>query len=193
MGSQEFHKSLYVVGPSSTGKTTLCNAVAKKLHLNENAVVGEVARHVMATQGYTRKDVGSLEMQQAIMDAHLQRENEGRMGAVRLCDRSAIDPIVYAVLTAPNAEEAKRRQDILVHSPLFQLALQGYRDSIFLLLAPVPEWVVDDGVRLIESQARCHDIFKTVLRELDIAFRELGPEMRFLEERIMAVMGMLRL
>ncbi|KAF8067484.1 AAA domain-containing protein [Lyophyllum atratum] len=186
-------KRIHLVGPSSTGKTTLINILAKKLSLEGPAVVREVARDVMATQGYSRRDVGSLEMQQAIMVAHLKKEAEGRLCPIQICDRSAVDPIVYAVLTSNGDEEARRRRDILVNSLDFQLALQNYRNETFLLLAPVTEWQEDDGVRLIEQQSQCFEAFQVILGELGIHFREIGPDMRFLEERLITVLGLLRL
>jgi nicotinamide riboside kinase len=104
-----------------------------------------------------------------------------------------VDPIVYAVLTASNDEEARSRRNILVDSPGFQLALQDYRRSTFLLLEPVAEWLVDDGIRLIEQQALCFEAFKAVLEGLGIDFRVIGPELRFLEERLMMVLGLLQI
>ena len=156
-------------------------------------MVMEVARRVMETQGYSRKDVGTLEMQQAIMDAHLEQEQKGWSCPIQICDRSAIDPIVYAVLTAPNEKEAKRRQDILVNSPNFQLALLTYRRSIFVLCAPVADWLEDDGIRLLEQQESCHEVFKKILTQLEIPFLEMGTQMRLLEERVTVAMGALKL
>lgn len=67
---------LYVVGPSSTGKTTLCNAVAESLKLRSWCYITEVARQVMKRRGVTRADVGKIEVQSAIMLAQLEREVE---------------------------------------------------------------------------------------------------------------------
>ena len=147
----------------------------------------------METHGYTRKDVGSLEMQQAIMDAHLKEEQKGWSCPVQLCDRSAIDPIVYAVLTSPDENEAQRRSEILMSSPDFKNALPIYRRSSFILLAPIADWLEDDGTRLLEHQARCFEIFKQILVELGIPFLEIGVQMRFLEERVTAAMGLMKL
>jgi nicotinamide riboside kinase len=155
--------------------------------------VQEVARHVMETQGYTRKDVGSLEMQQAIMQAHLKEEQKGCSCPVQVCDRSAVDPIVYAVLTSSDENEARRRQEILMNSPDFKNALPIYRRSTFILLAPVVDWLEDDGVRLLEHQARCFEVFRQILVELGISFLEIGAQMRMLEERVTVAMGLMRL
>jgi nicotinamide riboside kinase len=147
----------------------------------------------METQGYTRKDVGSLEMQQAIMEAHLKEEQKGWSCPVQLCDRSAIDPIVYAVLTASNENEAKRRREVLMNSPDFRNALPIYRRSSFILLAPVADWLEDDGIRLLEHQSRCFEVFRQLLVELGIPFLEIGGQMRFLEERVTVAMGLMNL
>jgi len=155
--------------------------------------VAEVARHVMATQGYTRKDVGSLEMQQAILEAHLKEEQKGWHCPIQLSDRSAIDPIVYAVLTSSDENEAQRRREILMNSPDFKNALPIYRRSTFILLAPVADWLEDDGIRLLEHQERCFEVFKQTLVELGIPFLEIGAQMRFLEERVTMAMGLLNL
>jgi nicotinamide riboside kinase len=168
-------------------------ALAQRLDLKGPAVVKEVARHVMETQGYSRKDVGSLKMQQAILEAHLKEEKKGWGCPIQLSDRSAIDPIVYAVLTSPDENEAQRRREILVNSPDFKNALPRYRRSTFILLAPVADWLKDDGVRLLEHQARCFEVFRQILVELGIPFLEIGAQMRFLEERVTMVMGLMKL
>jgi len=190
--------AIYVVGPSSTGKTTLCNALAAKLGLEAPAYITEVARKVMRETGYTRGDIGKIGMQMDIMKAQLQREDERKLTATKsqrvlLSDRSAIDPIVYAIFTSTSEEEAQQRRDSLINSPQFQLALPGYRHSIFLLLKPVQEWVWDDGIRSLEDRDRCLDLFRKTLDELGICYREMGPDMMFLAERIVVTMGLARL
>jgi len=186
---------IYIIGPSSTGKTTLCDALASRLGLKAPTFITEVARDVMERDGYTRNDVGKLEMQVAIMEAQLLRENEARAAAARtgrimLSDRSAIDAIVYAVLNSANEDEGQRRFQKLTNSPRFQLALSTYRQSVIVLLSPVPEWLVDDGIRSVDNQAQSLAVFKNVLRKLGIVHREIGPEMKDLDERTTVVMGL---
>lgn len=186
--------SIYVIGPSSTGKTTLCNALAQKLALEGSAYVTEVARHVMREKGYSRDTIGSLQMQEDIMEAHFLREQEGMAThAVRVCDRTAIDPVIYAILTSNDEEEARRKKDHLTHSANFQKALQQYRQSIVILLQPVAEWLADDGVRSTENQDKCLQIYKQVLAELDVSYYEFGREVMFLPERVGRIMGLARL
>ncbi|KAF9486151.1 hypothetical protein BDN70DRAFT_794460 [Pholiota conissans] len=186
--------SIYVIGPSSTGKTTLCDTLAKRLGLPEHAYVTEVARDVMKTKGYSRHTIASLQMQEDIMDAHFHREDALDALEVPIClfDRSALDPIVYAILTSKDSEEAKARQAILVGSERFQKVLQKYRaeNSIVILLTPVPEWLVDDGVRSLESQNECVMIFRKLLKDLRVDYYELGAEIKFIQERVVAVMGL---
>jgi nicotinamide riboside kinase len=192
---QSYTTSIYVVGPSSTGKTTLCEALAKRLNIETSAYVSEVARQVIRTRGFTRENVGMLEMQVAIMEAQLQREREVEEGTcrIRLSDRSAVDPIVYAVLTSKNDEESKKRRQILTDSPQFQRALERYRRSIFVLLTPIPEWLVDDGIRLMDNQMKCLEVFRETLRDMGISYRELGADIRSVAERTSVVMGLARL
>ena len=135
-------------------------------------------------------------MQLDIMEGHLAEENEAiKQTNLVLCDRSAIDPIVYALLTASSAEEAEARRSTLVDNPVFQAVLPIYRSSasIFVLLAPVKEWLVDDGVRLMENQDKSMEMFHKVLKDLKIPYRELGPSCRSLLERMVLTMGFAKL
>lgn len=147
----------------------------------------------MKKKGYSRDTIGSLKMQEDIMEAHFSREQESRAAhAIRVCDRTAIDPIVYAILTAHDEEEARRKQNHLTRSANFQKALQHYRQSIVILLKPVAEWVVDDGIRSTENQDRCLEIYRQLLGEMDISYYEFGRELMFLPERVGIVMGLAR-
>src|SRR5882757_3328811 len=103
----------------------------------------------MKEKGYSRDTIGSLQMQEDIMEAHFLREQESILGghAVRVCDRTAIDPIVYAILTSRDDEEARRKQNHLTRSGNFQKVLPQYRQSIVILLKPVAGWLIDDGIR----------------------------------------------
>ncbi|KIJ63106.1 hypothetical protein HYDPIDRAFT_29795 [Hydnomerulius pinastri MD-312] len=181
---------LYVIGPSSTGKTTLCNAVAKSLSLPTWCYITEVARQVMKSQGYTRADVGTMQMQMDIMLAQLEKETQacaragGANESLILSDRSGIDPIVYAILTAESERQARHKRDALVNQPAFQRALRRYRKAKFLLLNPVPEWLVDDGVRSLEQHERCIEVFRQVLDELGLAYHEMGTETKELTKRV---------
>lgn len=189
--------AIYVVGPSSSGKTTLCNALAKQLGLSDAVYVTEVARTVMREQGFSRADVHKLEMQQAVVNAHVARDTRAREAALRvtklytsqpaaprstliLCDRSAIDALVYAKLTSANDQA-------LLESASFQTALASYRvpHATFVLLRPIADWMHDDGIRSIaEDKEHCFEVFKDTLEELEIKYFEIGDSCRMLEERV---------
>lgn len=182
---------VYVIGPSSTGKTTLCNALAKSVGLSTRCYITEVARQVMQSKGYTRADVGTMEMQQAIMLAQLEKEANafacarwGNSEGLILSDRSGIDPIVYAIMTAKDEAEAHQKEDVLVNIPAFQMALRRYKEAIFLLLNPVEEWLVDDGVRSLDHHERCIKVFRQVLDKFGLKYQEMGAETKKIEDRV---------
>jgi nicotinamide riboside kinase len=164
------------------------------LGLPEVAYVTEVARQVMKDKGYSRDTISSVRMQQDIMEAHYAREDllDAMMCPIRICDRSAIDPIVYAILTANSDEEAKERQEFLTSPDAFRKALARYKaeGSVVILLKPVSEWLVDDGVRSTENQQVCTGIFSRLLNDLGIEYYEIGEKMMYLQERVSFVMGL---
>jgi len=178
--------SIFVCGPSSSGKTTLCRALSAHLKLPAEVVVEETARKVMRTQGFTRADVPTFAMKHAILTAQLAAEeaaveaaaNSGQMLA--LSDRSAVDAIVYAEFD-PDGEQQKER---LLDEESFRRGVVRYRRSLFVLLAPVEEWVVDDGVRSIDRGDEYHGFFVAMLKRLEIPYQHLGQETKGLEERV---------
>lgn len=127
------------------------------------------------------------------MEAHFLFEQESMKHAVRVCDRTAIDPIVYAILTSCDEEESRSKENHLTRSANFQKALQQYRKSIVILLKPVAEWMVDDGIRSTENQDECLQIYRRLLAEMDVPYYEFGREIMFLPERVGFVMGLARL
>ncbi|KAG9126196.1 hypothetical protein FRC07_004521, partial [Ceratobasidium sp. 392] len=152
--------------------------------------VSEVARTVMQTTRFTREHVGMLDMQQAILDAQTEAEHKARMqhgGVTRgqtapflLCDRSAIDPIVYAHFSTAGESGA----DKLVESAEFCQALPVYRDALFVLLHPVEEWVEDDGVRSLNDPHKYPAVFKMFLNRFGFDYEEMGEDVKNLEDRV---------
>ena len=51
-------ETLYLVGPSSTGKSTLFHAIMKDLTLDPSQCITEVARTVMRKTNFSKKTVG---------------------------------------------------------------------------------------------------------------------------------------
>lgn len=186
------YNAVFVVGPSSSGKTTLCNALAKQI--NVSSYITEVARKVMREQGFSRDDVGSggkLDMQRAIMSAQLQAEEEAQTRSTGqksyvLSDRSAVDPIVYAGWCV----EIDDREDVmagLMNREDFLAALGRYRSSLFIVLRPVEEWIVDDGVRSMENQLQYTEELLDILKQLQIPYKELDRSIMNLDDRVKQV------
>ena len=136
------YQEIYVLGPSSSGKTTLCDALSQRLDIRDPLYIKEVARRVMAAHGFTRDDTDTYEMQHAIMRGQLdaectaikhiaaasnEAEQSGRL--MLLSDRSAIDPIVYAATSlVPGASSRRQR---LLEDAGFQRTLPRYRRALF--------------------------------------------------------------
>jgi len=212
--------SIYVVGPSSTGKTTLCEALFKHFTAEPQSrssrsdrrrvlphIISEVARKVMRERQFTRDDVGTLEMQQAILEA--QEKAEGGALAflassapttekVLLSDRCTIDALVYTRKFV--SEDAYKT---LCETSEFQKALQRYRGErgkgndgahvLFILTLPVAEWLIDDGIRKADEPEAVLEEFRYVLNDLEIPFVELGRETMELGRRVEWVVSKARL
>ncbi|KAF7789283.1 hypothetical protein EIP86_000224 [Pleurotus ostreatoroseus] len=165
-------RAVFVLGASSSGKTTLCNALAQDLQLETELYIREVARNVMKMQGFSRKHTHLYEMQEAIMLAQLQAERSAagytcdgvrREDILLLSDRSAIDPVVYAATSGtPDAQDMQHR---LLETPSLQQNMAFYRRSLFELdisFIVIPEELkkLDERVALVKS----HLIQRSVLR-----------------------------
>ncbi|KAF9022944.1 hypothetical protein BDZ89DRAFT_1070299 [Hymenopellis radicata] len=125
------------------------------------------------------------------MKAQIQCERSTRdQHPIQVVDRSALDPVIYAILTGIDADDSQRRRESLEASPLFQEVLVQYRkpSSVLILLTPVEEWLVDDGVRHLDDQKKTVDIFRDVLSRLNIPYIEIGPEEKSLERRVATVL-----
>lgn len=180
---------IFVLGPSSSGKTTLCNALTEDLNLDQSRYIREVARNVMKTMGFTRADVDTYEMQYAIMTAQLRAEkdvlsktkdSDGPL--ILLSDRSAIDPIVYTTTSqVPGASDRRRR---LLEDMAFQDILPIYKRSLFVILQPIKEWFHDDGVRSLEDPWEYNEQLYATMTELNIPFVTIGEERKDLRERV---------
>lgn len=126
----------------------------------------EVAWTVMRETGFSRRDVSVLAMQETILEAQIRREGQAALFVEQqldptqkllLSDRSAIDPVIYACITAPTDEDAHGRKKALFARQDFSTdALPRYKapNSRFFLLRPVEGWLTDDGVSSLGDHAR---------------------------------------
>jgi len=209
---------IFLTGASSTGKTTLCRALEKRLEVGGIPVVHvtEVARTVMRTQGFTRQTVGTLAMQRAILRAQVEAEEKAlrqishiigsnesiadRASAtiVLLCDRCAIDPVVYATMKIDESEVLSLKED-----PLFQKALLRYGGQaiesqlprlgaesttlrpIVILTDGVKEWQgIDDGVRSLYDPFDVTRYFRHTLGQMGVKYSELGENIKDIDKRV---------
>ncbi|QRW13640.1 AAA domain protein [Ceratobasidium sp. AG-Ba] len=144
----------------------------------------------MRSTSFTRAHVGMIDMQKTILHAQVDAEsrarthpadpNKGYNGPFILCDRSALDPIVYAHFSTEGESGARE----LIDGEEIQRLLPDYRTALFVLLHPVAEWIEDDGVRSLDDPYKCPIVFKTVMNNLNISFKEMGGELKGLEDRV---------
>jgi len=139
----------YVIGPQSTGKTTLVNALVDKFKGNVH-VIKEVARSVMNEKGYSRKDIDcgdrerKFSFQNDIFLAQLEEE-ERLKSKFYISDRSAIDPLVY--LTHYSGESEARRITSVDQWKSCRAHYSNTEKSLIILLLPVERLLADDNVR----------------------------------------------
>jgi len=188
--SEKQYQSVFVLGPSSSGKTMLCDALFQALKLKPAGYIKEIARKVMNDTGFSRADTATYEMQAAIMFAQLKAEVDvlnhasvgDEQGLLLLSDRSAVDPIIYA--STANTPTAAENRERLLEDSAFQAVLPLYRQSLVIVLKPVQEWMFDDGVRSLEDPRKYNKVLTQTLKMLRIRYVEIGEEMKVLEERV---------
>ena len=91
-------KIAFVGGPSS-GKTTLFDALGKEHSKSQDiAFIDEVARQFFSENIIAPEDRSKAEVQARIQDQILSKEQQALEANLKIiiCDRSVIDPVVYA-------------------------------------------------------------------------------------------------
>ena len=73
---------------------------------------------------------------------------------------------------------------MLIENSSMQQALPQLRQTHFVLLAPVPEWLEDDGVRSVDEDFASVGAFRDMLNELGIRFIEFDGSCKALDERV---------
>jgi nicotinamide riboside kinase len=195
--SPTLNRCVYLIGPQSTGKTTLIKALARRFE-GDVPVIKEVARHVMREKGYTRDDVDSndgerqFSLQRDIFAAQVEMENSllSTKNVSFLSDRSGIDPLVHlAFFASPDAVHR------ITSTDEWKRLRSRYADiekSVLVLLLPVIEFLVDDDIRyMAKSYEDWHALagtFQKFMKEQGIPFVEIGEECVKIEERVALVL-----
>lgn len=200
-GNQHFPLCVYLIGPQSTGKTTLVNALSRAFN-DKVPIIQEIARNVMAEKGYSKIDVDSddkerrFSMQRDIFAAQVEAEMSfvsSSEGTSFLSDRSAIDPLIY-LLRYSGREELER----LTTNEVWETVRDRYRDtskSLVLLLSPVEQFLDDDDIRYVpkslEDWYALAEDFRAYMTDEGIPFIEIGGECLEIEERVLFVLSKL--
>lgn len=184
-------KNIFVIGAQCTGKTTLVDALERhfaqvQAKAHQPTIVREVARTVLQKHNFTRDDIISsperaLQLQQRILEAQFEAETTASNWYI--CDRSAIDPIVYAFLYAsePSATE-------LFKSSMWGLLERNMKEGLVVVCETGCSWLVDDGTRLMPKDAEDWDRVDAMFRELlearSIDYLVLPRSVQDLSERV---------
>ncbi|KAF2823710.1 hypothetical protein CC86DRAFT_298303 [Ophiobolus disseminans] len=194
-------RNIYIIGAQSTGKTTLVDALESRLGIRAAAthevrarkppVIREVARTVLKEKGFNREDITTsraraLQLQQHILEAQYTAELETSTSDASswyICDRSGLDPIVYAkcfVGTEAAAAMLGSRSWLQLESRM--------KAGIVILCEAGCRWLVDDGIRLMPGDAeewlRIDDAFRDLLNMRGIDFSIVPKDLADIEERV---------
>lgn len=200
------YKNIYIIGPQSTGKTTLVNALEEAFasgnglpsssNRTRPAIIREVARTVLKTYNFTRDDITNsptraLRLQELILKAQLKAEETALNGSPSkawfISDRSGLDPIVYAKLFV--GEDAAQQ---MVSSDAWKALAERMKNGLVILCEAGCTWLVDDGTRLmpkdIEDWLRVNSAFHEVLETLAIDNLLMPKSVLDLQQRVQIVL-----
>ncbi|RBQ77741.1 hypothetical protein FVER14953_05747 [Fusarium verticillioides] len=181
MASNPYVPNIYIIGPQSTGKTTLVNELQADLEhglvdlsIDKPQIVSEVARSVLAKHKYSAEDIRTskvrcLELQQLILQAQAEAEKEAlKTSSWFISDRSGFDPLVYAKRYAsPGAEQELQQLEA------WKQVKARMETSLIVVCEAGTPWLMDDGVRLMPgSETEWMQVFDDFCQMLD----EVGLE-----------------
>lgn len=184
---------IYLIGASAAGKTTLVETLSDHFRLHESsrpvAVVSEVARELVLRERVDPQDIQlgrevGMDLQRQILDEQKQREQNGSQDSnLLLCDRSGLDPIVFAVRYG----KGLRHQQLLSSSAWLYLKPRMQR-SLVILCEPSLEWFTADGVRVdagsATEQAELHALFVQLLQSEAISYKVLPASVTDRQARV---------
>ncbi|CEI41744.1 hypothetical protein FVEN_g3748 [Fusarium venenatum] len=191
--------NIYIIGPQSTGKTTLVHKLQDDLqHWAEPKkphIISEVARTVLTKHNYSAHDIQTsptrcLELQQLILEAQAIAEKDAlETSRWFISDRSGIDPLVYAKRYA----SLQGIQD-LQKLPVWAEIKERMEHSLIVVCEAGTPWLTNDGVRLMpdsndEWMGVFHD-FCTLLDQLGLNYSALPRTMLYLSKRADFIWGL---
>ena len=206
MDLNEQYKNIYIIGPQSTGKTTLVNAIEeafacgngipRNFTRTQPAIIREVARTVLKTYNFTRDDIinsptRALRLQELILKAQLEAEEAALHGSPSnawfISDRSGLDPIVYAKLFV--GEDAAQQ---MISSDEWKALGERMKNGLVILCEAGCTWLIDDGTRLMpkdmEDWLRVNSAFHEVLETLAIDNILMPKNVSDLQQRVQIVL-----
>lgn len=189
------NKSVCLVGPQSTGKTTLSNALKEKFGSNV-ILVQELARSVLKNFDCNTDDIFNdidklLELQKCILMAQCKTETQlTEQHKKYISDRSAVDPMVYAKFYL-KPEIFQSLCDLDTWKTM-KLMYQNQSEMLLILIEPNERLLRFDGVRKmpgdLEEWFRFHECFVSFMKENDIPYKIIPNECLSLQQRISMAM-----
>jgi len=194
--SRPLPKSIYLVGPHSTGKSTLTQALLQHYGPETTPVLYEIARSVLKKKNYSADTISSnqcFQMQRDIFEAQFIAEKSLMdQETFFISDRNAVDPIVYTKMYSGNPDDWK----LLCNTPKWKKLRTEYKNqdnSLVVLMLPYPEFLVDDGTRKMPKDlnewTQFGNQFKVFLEDQSIPFRVLGENCSRIEDRVQKVVS----
>lgn len=186
-------KNIYIIGAQCTGKTTLFNALVAHF---SNATfptlptaIPEQARILQHAESLPRTSIrdgasACQDFQRSLVLAQHAAEAAVPHGSWAICDRSGVDPVVYARrLISADAAAA------VMNMPEWRELERAVKNGVVVVCEPgVEEWLVDDGVRVMpdgdEDWRRMHSLFCDLLEEMGVLYAVLGPCVRDINDRV---------
>lgn len=188
-------KSVCFIGPQSTGKTTLSNALQEKFGSNV-FLLKEVARTVLKTFDCNTDHIFSdsekcYDLQKRILFAQCRSEFQlAEQHTIYISDRSAIDPIVYAKFhLKPEAHQSLCELDIWKN---MKLVYQNQSEMLLVLIEPNEMFLKSDGTRKMPQDLKewslLHECFVSFLSEHNIPCKVIPGNVTSIEQRTAMVM-----
>ncbi|KAL4724602.1 hypothetical protein ACLX1H_008044 [Fusarium chlamydosporum] len=159
MASDTNVPNIYIIGPQSTGKTTIIKKLQSELDhwpadpsVGDPHIISEVARSVLTKHNFSAEDITSspnrcIALQKLILEAQASAENEAlQSSSWFISDRSGFDPLVYAKRYVSADAVASMQMELAWAQVKVRMA-----NSIIVVCEAGTPWLTDDGVRLMPA------------------------------------------